>query len=96
MAVLGDLRQKDCREFEASQGYTAIPRFSKPDSNSSSNKTNKTQEKYFLTHLGRGTLGFQLRPGAPIGKQSGPRQRRARPSIVMNVQLQWEHLTLVI
>lgn len=42
MAVLGDLRQKDCREFEASQGYTEKLRFSKPDSNSSNNKTNKT------------------------------------------------------
>lgn len=96
MAVLGDLKQKDCREFEARQGYTAKPGFSKSDSNSNNNKTNKTQEDYFLTHLGRGNLGFQLRPGAPIGKRSGHRQRRARPSIVMNVQLQWEHLTLVI
>lgn len=103
MALLEDLRQKDCCEFEPAkdtqpriQGYKQNPVSVKPDSNSSNNKTNKTQENYFLTHLGREKLGFQLRPGAPSGKQSGPRQRRARPSIVMNIQLQGEHLSFSV
>lgn len=96
MAVIEDLRQKDCHEFEPAKDTQQNPVSGKPDCNGSNNKTNKTQENYFLTHLGREKLRFQIRPGAPMGKQSGHRQRRVRPSIVMNIQLQGKHLSFSV